>query len=283
MSQHTDDTHYDKKYQRDEFPNKLGPFGIQRTSYSATHFSTLFVHPKDDGFYQLDPLRIFKERDPALTTLKEFLQFVVKNGDSSTNEYGVIGQISPVYAVTLDSHAKKKAGIPENSTKFAWMYPGTLPTSELAVHPRMATAWMGDCNISILTVGGYAYFNDEDKLLAVNALTPAKNGGLQFSPPKKWDASFTKKLYRKGRFQEITLAALSDKGASRFAWLFPNEELTNDRNETRKFCAHGGFVYLFHDIDDSSPEKVARDCYFEVLSGSDYRDNGDNDGLLLKP
>ena len=178
------------------------------------------------------------------------------------------GNISPLHPVTLNAKAKEQANIPIDAVYFSWSYPSILPKTifENPSNKENISKWLSDPNIILLTVGGYMYFDKNKKLLQINTLIPAIDGGLQFSKPKKWDNRFTMSLHKDGRFQEITIAALSEKGAKYFCWLFPMEEIKNEKFEKRIFTKHGGFVYLFHEPGDMTDgNAVKMDRYLNVF------------------
>eukprot|EP01083_Nonionella_stella_P068540 182101_1 len=255
------------------FPFKLGPFGICTSQVSLHHFSTLICSPPDrniheNGTYQIDPRQIKRDQNHDFTHLMDFFDYIDKSTSINIYSYGVSGNISPLHIVTLNAESKKHAQIPADAKYFAWCYPSVLPSNEICLTQEQMPTWAADPNIMFFTVGGYMYFDTKCQLLRINTLIPSADGGLQFSKPMKWDNRFTSCLHKAGRFQDITLAALSKTGAKYFCWLFPQEELTNEQRSTRRFTTHGGFVYLFHEPGDlTNKDLVAKDRYFEVLGG----------------
>jgi len=85
----------------------------------------------------------------------------------------------------------------------------------------------------------------KNQICGVNTIVPASEG-LQFSDPIKWNHDFTHSLNKDGRFQSITIKPLNDCGAWYFAWIRPDEPLTDSQGNEHKLCPNGGFVYLFH-------------------------------------
>merc|ERR1712150_46609 len=98
-----------------------------------------------------------------------------------------------------------------------------------------------------------------------------EGGGLQFGPPQQWNPEWTRRLARAGRFQEITIKPLNDRGAQHFCWIKPGELIAGDDTGAVK-VPHGGFVYLFHkDPMGGSKDEVLLDRYFAVCSEDEYR------------
>eukprot|EP01084_Bolivina_argentea_P094955 170720_1 len=268
-----------------EFPNKLGPFGVIKCGLSQKHFSSIYCDEKQTGSYQLDQRQLKFDQTIDFNTLLEFIHYVNKSEDMNVDDYGIFGTMSPIYIVTLNTEAKKAANIPSNARYFSWSYPSILPKNTLSnlSNKQITSKWLNDANIILLTVGGYMYFNENKQLLQINTLIPAIDGGLQFSKPKKWDNKFTAELHKNGRFQEITIASLSSKGAKYFCWLFPMEEIQSNQMEKCIFTQHGGFVYLFHEVGDITDQQlVSMDRYFEILSGYEFKKSNRKQQILAE-
>jgi len=140
-------------------------------------------------------------------------------------------QLSPLHPITLDSETKAAANIPQDARFFAWCYP------VVDVGTRLPSTGEG----TFLQYGGYLYFDDSREAIGTNGVAPAALGtlGLMFGRPQPLSQGVADKLTRQGRFQEITLKALSDKGATHFAWMRP-EEFADE-----VASADGCFVYKF--------------------------------------
>lgn len=124
-------------------------------------------------------------------------------------------QLSPLHPITLDTETKAAANIPQNAQFFAWCYP--------RVDDGMRLPSTGEG--AFLQYGGYVYFDDHRQAIGTNGVAPAALGtlGLMFGRPQPLSKGVADKLTRQGRFQEITLKPLSDKGATHFAWMRPEE------------------------------------------------------------
>lgn len=129
----------------------------------------------------------------------------------------VFCQLSPLHPITLDAETKAAANIPDAATFFAWAYPMVLEAG--MSRPR------GAAELAFVEYGGYIYFNDRREVVGTNSINPAPFGtlGLMFGRPQPLSQSVVDTLTKQGRFQEITLKPLADKGATHFAWIRPAE------------------------------------------------------------
>merc|ERR1719509_120534 len=163
---------------------------------------------------------------------------------------------------------KKKAKIPQNAKWFCWLYPIALNDD---IFKENSGAKLGDSECTLLTVGGYVYFDKDKKVVQVNTLVPG-NTGLFFGPPKKFDKNWIPDLQKEGRFHQITIKPLRDAGARHFCWIRPNEPIVEyvSQNVTKKkiLCPFGGFAYLFNDNPYQHDE---RNRYFEILGKEQYQ------------
>ena len=147
------------------------------------------------------------------------------------------GVLSPCNEVTLPPAVKRDAGIPMASTHFAFVY----PLKKLNMH---------SLNISeepwafALLLGGFAYFDENGKLLGVNSLTivpsPAVLHLVGPYPPRQ---KAMVALARWGRVSPVPVECLRDAGFRRFGWVHPGELVNGGQMSDRNECAHGGFVY----------------------------------------
>jgi hypothetical protein len=106
-----------------------------------------------------------------------------------------------------------------------------------AVHPR------GPAEKAFVNFGGYMYFDNTQNVIATLSIEPAPLGtlGLMFGRPQRLSFEVEDTLSRQGRFQEVTLQPLADKGATHFAWIRPQEFTGKLAN------ADGCFAYKFVD------------------------------------
>jgi hypothetical protein len=126
-------------------------------------------------------------------------------------------QISPLHRITLDSETKVAANIPVNAISFAWAYP-MVRDAQMPL-PR------GQAEAAFIEFGGYIYFDDQQNVVGTNSIRPAPLGtlGLMFGRSQPLPADVADIMTKQGRFQEITLQALAEKGATHFAWIRPQE------------------------------------------------------------
>eukprot|EP00930_Biecheleria_cincta_P045468 TRINITY_DN31331_c0_g1_i1.p1 TRINITY_DN31331_c0_g1~~TRINITY_DN31331_c0_g1_i1.p1 ORF type:complete len:1073 (+),score=160.91 TRINITY_DN31331_c0_g1_i1:461-3220(+) len=152
-----------------------------------------------------------------------------------------------------------------------------------------------DPDVSFLTVGGYIYFRagntDQRQLkstgssrrsrqslmgaarpvvldmLVARSIRFSPCGALQFSAPRRWEPAWTERLIQQGRFQPITPRKWLMAGARYVCWLRPDEPMPDSLGRIRLLAHHGGFAFLFHDLDE--PDIDGRDCYFQVVPKPD--------------
>lgn len=146
----------------------------------------------------------------------------------------VFCQLSPLHRITLDVEAKDAANIPRDANYFAWAYPMVLTQEHSSVGAQSAQR-------AFLDYGGYTYFNENRDVVQTNSIIPSPLGtpGLVFGRPQMLPANVSEILTRQGRFQEITLEVLAQKGATHFAWIRPQEFSDSVA------CADGCFAYKF--------------------------------------
>jgi len=198
------------------------------------------------------------------------------------------GHVSPVSPITLQVDNKEwraRAGIPEEATHFAFVYPmegtekltdaliwsvekleaaveegdaaddGPIPVPaqlELA-YELLGTMTEGDW--TFLCFGGYAYFDADENILQVNAI--AQGDALHFNGPFPLTQDVLKKLDKGERLQPVTLSPIRSTGATRFCWIYPNE-LASFGIE----CKHGAFAYEYPVEEDGT----SKSRYFHVIS-----------------
>jgi len=182
-------------------------------------------------------------------------------------EFPLVGQFSPPHPVTLTAEEKEAIGIPAAAARFVWSYP--------------VAAWNSieggtDAVRSFLSVSGFVYLSADNTILHLTTPLPsnADAGGLQFLPPKKFEAEWTAALHQQGRFQRITIQPLNEIGAHHFCWLRPGEIIKNGEGmpcTSQPHVPHGGFAYLFHsDVFCADADEQILDRYFACASGEDY-------------
>jgi len=161
-----------------------------------------------------------------------------------------------------------------------------------------------DADVSLLTVGGYIYFRPglglverspskgrRSKMPLMGAARPvvldilcarsirfAPSGVLQFSAPRRWHQVWTERLVQQGRFQPITARKWLMAGARYICWLRPDEPLPDFNGREHPLARHGGFVFLFHNLDENDHD--SRDCYFQLVPTPDLARGGRSSGIV---
>ncbi|KAJ9458925.1 Myosin-3 [Diplonema papillatum] len=168
------------------------------------------------------------------------------------------GRVSPESPVTLPLPARRKANIPRLATTFVWAYPlpGMQGLMRLGLDAHSGA-------VTFVTYGGFVYLDRNGVPLSANALGPGV--GLSFLGPHVWERNeITRRIEKSGRMQPITIQQLADAGAKYFCWLLPEEDIGLD-----PVPVHGGYVYLFREIDeDPSPD----DRYFVIAGEGEKED-----------
>tara|TARA_B110001452_G_scaffold229694_2_gene205681 strand:+ start:629 stop:2131 length:1503 start_codon:yes stop_codon:yes gene_type:complete len=243
------------------FPAKLGPFQTAEVPFGARDLQC-FVGPElstSGCMWTMEQHAITRQRLACPGV-----------------EFPLVGQWSPTHPVTLTAAEKRAIHIPEAATQFVFSYP-VVAGAKLSVQPGGSTstdralAEEGPVCVSFLSVGGFCYLDGSANLLHATTLLPSDrtDGGLQFSPPRRWEPQWTAALMRQGRFQRITIRPLNDLGAQHFCWLRPGEVIGGCA--TQPAVTHGGFAYLFHDSAlGGTDDELMLDRYFAVASGEDY-------------
>ena len=86
-----------------------------------------------------------------------------------------------------------------------WGANDTLIASEWALRPPLKDAQgrpSASLVSSFLSVGGFMYLDTANRPTHATTLIPTDKaeGGLQFSPPRRWEAEWTTALMRQGRY-----------------------------------------------------------------------------------
>ena len=235
------------------FPEQLGPFGLMATS--LTKNMQLNLQPA---------VGIYTYQVPMVGPLADISK---RFGDSVMD----IGQLSPPHALTLSHQARRFAGIPDTATTVMWAYPlvGMAETSQ------KFELDLSDSALLFTTFGGFVYCDSEDDVVHTCAIGAGED--LFFDPSKPWRPNFTEKLAQAGRFQAITISALSDVGALYYCWVHAGERLSGAvGNEEWMVAEHGAFVYLFNEPDDKHSDP--RNVFFPVWGGKGRGSGSDSLG-----
>jgi predicted ABC-type ATPase len=155
--------------------------------------------------------------------------------DSSTNSLYLI--TSPTYRVTLSSHGRRLAGIPEEAESYFWVFPlrdrsdGAEMTPEVRVEPLL----------QFLFQGGFCYCSVDGKVLSVHAISHKREEMfMQFDSPQTLQKNIVQKMVKGGRFHPVAASYLRQRGATKFCWVMPDEIFGKVNVGGR----HGAFAYL---------------------------------------
>ncbi len=184
----------------------------------------------------------------------------------TSNPKEIRGWLSPMRDVTLPNEIKAAVGIPVEATRFSYLYAprgladyidwekASLTNGAPELKKNMFTAdevtnkWALPF---VASFGAYAYFNEDDELLGVNALslkeTPFE---LNFEGPYIATKEACREIRDMNRYQSLYLDVFGEIGFIGLAWMDPGEDKFIDNEiegqaEIRNH--HGGFLYFRHD------------------------------------
>ncbi|CAE7234236.1 hyd [Symbiodinium sp. CCMP2592] len=239
------------------FPGGLGPFSIQRTGLEG---SDLFrSDPRRGGAWILRDTFFQRGR-----SLRRCWQALRENGvalELPQGGTGIAVDLSPIAPTKLCSEVRKASRIPDvPGVLLAWMYALQLEWHIiLGDSEREEDGTAADW--SFLTVGGFVLLQEDEnsqlKVLCANSVSFHPSGPMQFSAPQPWCSEWTRKLAEAGRFRKVTVQKWAGAGARYLCWICPEEKLL------RPGARHGGFVFLFHELDEE--DTSGRDRFFEVV------------------
>ena len=187
------------------------------------------------------------------------LEYTVQNIHDfplSTNPKEMRGWLSPMRDVTFPLDVKQEAGIPGNATKFSYVYP-PLGLADYIDWGKVSS-FAGKTSINnkwalpyVASFGAYAYFDNENVLLEVNAISLKKTDHeLVFEGP----FIATNEAYREvndlNRYQSLYLDVLGEVGFIGSAWMDPGDSKFIDntvKGQENVKNHHGGFLYFHHD------------------------------------
>ena len=236
-----------------EFPQSLSPLFIMRTQLSEKHI----LLNTDDR------IRIsnYSSKDPSV--LKLNLENIRVDACKEIRELiGILNSectmaLSPSHPVNLDEESRALALIPSEAHYFCWVYP--IPGIAQSVLENRIVS-MKTAEITLILLGGFAYFNLNDEIIAINCIGGvSSNHLLQFGPAQPLPRGALVSL--KVRVQPVTLPHMRKKGARYFAWVVPGEKLGDLR-----VCKYGGFAYIFHEIDSKDEADLSKNCVFPIIS-----------------
>ena len=148
--------------------------------------------------------------------------------DPSKDEEVVVGKLSPIANVSLSPHSKKKAGIPDNATRFAYLNPPPRLVNlfdyeevlrDLNIISNLTSLGVSrpcyqKLSVALFAVfGGYIYFDKDMKVLAINALSlKATDYKLCLVGPFETPPHVTKAMLELDRLTPIKLSVMHEAG-----------------------------------------------------------------------
>eukprot|EP00931_Biecheleriopsis_adriatica_P016237 TRINITY_DN12028_c0_g1_i4.p1 TRINITY_DN12028_c0_g1~~TRINITY_DN12028_c0_g1_i4.p1 ORF type:complete len:2706 (+),score=550.80 TRINITY_DN12028_c0_g1_i4:61-8178(+) len=180
------------------------------------------------------------------------------------------GRMSPFSRLTLTEDLLDEAKIQKGAVKFAYCYPwdidwehvreravaegfaGKVTEEEAAKHAEVKDVWChaggADVDLCFLQVGGYLYFDRDNRLIQINAprlrsaiFSTYKGAALRFGAPRMLLPEWVRALEAAERWAPVTLPELKKGGAARFVWL----RSSNFEPDLSGFASkHGGFAYI---------------------------------------
>lgn len=234
------------------FPYLVGPFTMATANLVNAYNAFHSAHGTTMGIPKPDPA----SNESCMTGLDPGVAGFGRGADM------IFCQLSPLHRITLDDETKALANIPRAATTFAWAYPIVQdPTNPLTLNDRPEGNYC--------TFGGYCYFDDSRNVVGTNAICPANLDvlGLMFGRPHLLDAESTSTLTKQGRFQDITIPMMTQKGATHFAWIRPGEFPDTIA------APDGAFAYKFGPPSDGKPK------YYPVVSKPTYTTDMKNEEL----
>jgi hypothetical protein len=145
---------------------------------------------------------------------------------------------SPKSRVTLSSHARRLAGIPEEAESYFWVFPLSRDRQESI---EVSQEERFDPLVQFLFQGGFCYCSEDDRVVSVHALSHKREDMfMQFDSPQPLPRKIVEKMKKRGRFHPVVAPYLRQRGATRFCWVMPDEIFGRENVGG----SHGAFAYL---------------------------------------
>jgi len=167
------------------------------------------------------------------------------------------GSISPVFKLTLSAKSLEAIGVPRSAAQFAWAYSTAMGSFDEQSRAYFAITTPES---AFFVFGGFVYMDAAGEVVAVMSLSAGS--GLGFGQREQLQPEILPAL--RGRWQPVTVPDMVRRGARKYAWIPPNEEVCAAAGKW-KAPPYGCFAYIFHDDEGAEDE---RDCYFPVAEMS---------------
>ena len=175
------------------------------------------------------------------------------------------GPISPLHRVTLPPDSRELAGIPRDADFFVYLF-ALSDDASTAAQMGMDVKWLARNQWAhVLILGGFAYFDANQRLLAVNALSPAPSESglvLQGAPPVSPKVLAT--LRQEGRIVDITEPNMRGAGFTAMTFLEPVEKPGGHAINASVTNENGGFALCYNEIG-ATGELTERAVFYSVM------------------
>lgn len=143
------------------------------------------------------------------------------------------GKLGPLNKITIRKNdpIRVLARIPAMASYFSFVYPVITKNTEIHAEERTPVD-------ALLLYGGFVYFNDDLSYVQTNALWTGAQ--MHMCNPRPLPGRVRDLLNEQNRFHDVTLPHLTAVGATRFAWICPDEFWDIE-------SPHGGWVYEYDD------------------------------------
>lgn len=175
------------------------------------------------------------------------------------------GPISPLHRVTLPPDSRELAGIPRAADFFVYLF-ALSDDASTATEMGMDAKWLARNQWAhVLTLGGFAYFDANQRLLAVNALSPAPSTSglvLRGAPPVSPGALAA--LRQEGRMVDVTVPRMRAAGFTAMTFLAPVEKPGGHAINASVANEDGGFALCYNETD-AAGGLVERAVFYSVM------------------
>lgn len=196
------------------------------------------------GIEVLEPETYFEGKCVGRFKLDRTLSNTLEQVGLPANE--VVGLLSPLALVTVPQVARQPNGIPADGYRYAFSYP--LSIAEEKLEECATEIGLHNACHHFLLVGGFIYFNEQDEIVQMNALslTPSRMS-LEFDGPNMCPEEAVSSMRAAGRLCKVTLDTLESKGMTSVGWVHAEEALPGFTPTDMRNCANGAFVYTLRD------------------------------------
>ena len=175
------------------------------------------------------------------------------------------GPISPLHRVTLPPDSRELAGIPRDADFFVYLFALSDDASTEAQMGMDVKWYARNPWAHVLILGGFAYFDANQRLLAVNALSPAPSTSglvLRGAPPVSPGALAA--LRQDGRMVDVTVPNMRAAGFTAMTFLEPAEKPGGHAINASVANEDGGFALCYNETD-AAGVLMERAVFYSVM------------------